>query len=179
MSTIDLIILGILLNDPKNAFELNRIIEDKQIDKLLKISKPAVYKCCKRLFKAGYLDGVTVKEGEMPEKVIYSVNQEGMNYFYELMEYFSNNLKPFYFDFNTFLWNIDALEPEEGLKMLQNLEKEIKNFAEWITQHEKEIPTSAGFAVRIIVKQYRMLILTLADWMKDTVREFKKENNLS
>jgi len=57
MSTIDLIILGILLENPMNAYGLTHFIDDKQVGRLLKISKPAVYKCCKRLFKAECLDG--------------------------------------------------------------------------------------------------------------------------
>src|SRR3989339_437751 len=96
MSTIDLIILGILLNNPLNAFELTRFMDTHHIDKLVKISKPAVYKCCKRLFQAGFLDGETIREGEMPEKVIYSINEKGRERFYELMEHFSSNLNPFF-----------------------------------------------------------------------------------
>lgn len=178
MSTIDLIILGILLKEPQNAFELTRYIERKNIGRLIKISKPAVYKCCKRLFKDGFLDGKIVREGEMPEKTIYTVNPKGKDRFHELMRHYSNNLKPFYFEFNSFLWNIDELESEQGLEMLQNLETQLKSFAKWIDQHEKEIPAEAGFSVRMIVKQYRMLLLTLITWVEEAIMEFKKVNQL-
>ena len=43
MSTIDLIILGILLDKKKNAYELAKFIEDRGIDKFLKVSLPAIY----------------------------------------------------------------------------------------------------------------------------------------
>ncbi len=179
MSTIDLIILGILLKEPQNAFELTKYIEDKNIWRFIKISKPAVYKSCKRLLGAGYLDGKRAKDGEMPEKVIYSVNQKGRERFYELMKHFSENLIPFYFEFNTFLWNIDHLEVKEGLEMLQNVETELKSFFHWIVQHEKQIPSDASFASRKIVKQYRMMLSTLVTWARETITEYKQENQIT
>ncbi len=178
MSTTDLIILGILLENPMNAYELTRFIDDKQVGRLLKISKPAVYKCCKRLFKAEYLDGETVREGEMPEKVIYSVNQKGQGRFYELMEHFSGNLNPFYFEFNSFLWNIDKVEKTKTLEMLKNLKDQLLALKNWIVQHEKETPSSIDFAPRMIIKQYRMMIITLAIWIEETIDDYKSEHNI-
>ena len=178
MSTIDLIILGILLENPMNAFELTRLVDNKEIGKLLKISEPAIYKCCKRLFKAGYVDGEKVREGEMPEKVIYSVNQKGQGRFYELMEHFSGKLNPFFFEFNSFLWNIDNVEKTKALEMLKNLRDQLLALKNWIIQHEKETPSSSGFAIRMIHKQYRMMLTTLAIWIEETINDYKSEHNI-
>lgn len=175
MSTIDLIILGILMDKPMNAFELARLIDEKQIGKFLKISKPAIYKSCKRLFKSGYLDGERVREGEMPEKVIYSVNKKGRGRFNKLMEHFSGNLTPFYLEFNTFLWNIDKIEKTKALKMLHDLRTQLHHLKDWIVKHEKETKSGVPFAGRMIIKQYRMMIHTLVIWIKETIAEYKKE----
>ncbi len=175
MSTIDLIILGILLDNPMNAFELTRLIDSKQIGRLVKISKPAIYKCCKRLYKAGYLDGKTVREGEMPEKVIYSVNKKGDSRFYELMEHFSGNMNPFYFEFNCFLWNIEKVEKTKALEMLTNLKDQLQVVKNWIIQHEKDAASVKSFAVRMIIKQYRMIISTLVTWITEAISDYKKE----
>jgi len=178
MSTTDLIILGILLENPMNAYGLTHFIDDKQVGRLLKISKPAVYKCCKRLFKAGYLDGETVREGELPEKVIYSVNQKGQDRFYELMEHFSGKLNPFYFEFNSFLWNIDKVEKTKALEMLENLKAQLQEMKDWIIQHEKEKSLSIVFPARTIIKQYRMMIITLVTWIIETIDDYKREHNI-
>ncbi len=179
MSTIDLIILGILLEHPMNAYELTGFIDNKQVGRLLKISTPAIYKCCKRLFKAQYLDGKTVREGEMPEKVIYSVNQKGQAHFYKLMEHFSGNLNPFYFEFNCFLLNIDKIEKTKALEMLENLKAQLQELKGWIIQHEKESSSTIGFAAGMIVKQYRMIIVTLVTWIEETIDDFKREHHLA
>ena len=173
MSTIDLIILGILHEKAMNAYELARYIEDKQVYRLLKISQPAVYKNCKRLFKSGYLSGEKVRQGENPEKVIYKVSKKGKDYFYELMEHFSRQVQPFYFDFNTFIWNMNKLKPDKAFAMLQELHAGLLQWKEWIIQHEQEA-TLAPFHIRIIVKQYRMILVTLVEWVEEVLHDFKK-----
>ncbi|MFA5902351.1 MAG: PadR family transcriptional regulator [Desulfobacula sp.] len=175
MSTIDLIILGILLNNPLNAFELTRFMDTYHIGRLVKISKPAVYKCCKRLFQSGFLDGETVREGEMPEKVIYSVNEKGRGRFYELMEHFSSNLNPFYFEFNSFIYHLDKMPKHEALKMLENFKTQLSDIRKWVLLHEKEQSAKRSFASKSIVKQYRMMIVTLGIWIDETIEDFKQE----
>jgi len=176
MSTIDLIILGILLEKPMNAYEITHFVDAEQLDKILKISNPAIYKSCKRLFKSGYLDGETIREGELPEKVIYSVNNEGKEYFNHLMKHFSQKIRPYYLEFNSFLWNIDKLDKSDGLKMLENLKAELTQLKDWIIAHEKEVEGNLSFAEKMIVKQYRMVIITLVQWIKGTINEYR--NNI-
>jgi DNA-binding PadR family transcriptional regulator len=161
-----------------NAYELTRFIDDKQVGRLIKISKPAIYKCCKRLFKAGYLDGETVREGEMPEKVIYTVNQKGKDRFYELMAHFSGNINPFYFEFNSFLWNIDRLEKTKALGMLENLKAQLQELKDWIIQHEKEESSNIAFSARMIIKQYRMMVITLVTWIEETIDDYKRDHKI-
>jgi len=157
---------------PMNAYELTRYIEQGEIDKVLKISKPAVYKSCKRLSVNGYLEGETVQEGDFPKKVIYSVTESGKKHFFELMVHLSTDLKPFYHEFNSFLWNIEKLEKSKGLKMLENLRNQLSTAKNWSIKHENEIKPFAQFSARIIAKQYRMVMSTLLTWIDETIVEF-------
>ncbi len=172
MSTIDLLVLGILMHGAKNAYELVRYIREREIHRILKISEPAVFKSCRRLAESGYLDGETVRETGVPDKVIYRVNSKGKERFYALMGHFANEFKPFYLDFNTVLWNIDTLEKPEGKKLLLVLQEQLHLTREWIVQHEKEGRDHLPFGTRQIVKQYRMTISALADWIDQAVEEF-------
>lgn len=174
MSTIDLIVLGFLLDRRMNAYELVSFITEKQIGRFLKISTAAVYKRCKRLYEEGFLNGEMVKEGEQPEKTVYSINKKGEKKFFDLMEHFSSSFAPFFLDCNAFIWNIEKLEKEQGLKMLTNLHDELLNFNVWIIQHEKAEFKSMSFASRSIVKQYRLMISTLYIWSKELIADYKK-----
>lgn len=174
MSTIDLFILGILQEKAMNAYEIAQFVEVRQIHHLMKISPPSIYKNCKKLFQSGYLTGEKVREGENPEKVIFKVSKEGKKYFIELMQHFSSRVQPFYFDFNTFIWNMNKLPPEKSLEMLKNLRDELAQIKAWIIHHEKEV-SAAGLQIRLIVKQGRMIICTLLEWAEEALVEFKKE----
>ena len=172
MSTIDLFILGLLQDKAMNAYEIAQYVQNRQIFHLMKISQPAIYKNCKKLFQAGYLTGEKVKEGENPEKIIFKVSKEGKKYFLELMQHFSSHVPPFYFDFNTFIWNMDKLAPEKGLAMLKTLVNELTQLKQWITHHEKEV-SSAPIQIRLIVKQGRMIIYTLVQWAEEALVELR------
>ncbi|MEW6713217.1 MAG: PadR family transcriptional regulator [Candidatus Riflebacteria bacterium] len=177
MSAIELIILGILSGRAMNAYELVQYIDSLQIGRLIKISKPAVYKTCKRLFQAGYLNGKTTREGENPEKTIYSPNAAGKKHFLALMEHFSGNVQPFYLDFNSFLWNIDKLERKKARRMLLNLRDQLIAWREWIIKHEAE-DEGRNYAQRNIVRQYRMLFIALVEWADEALRDFEKSKRL-
>ncbi|MBI5115749.1 PadR family transcriptional regulator [Candidatus Poribacteria bacterium] len=173
-STIDLIILGILLDRPMNAYELACLIDEKQVGRFLKISTPAIYKSCKRLHKSGFLDARTAKEAENPRKTIYNVNKRGKERFFALMEHFSSNITPFFLDFNAFLWNIERAGKRRGLRMLERLHGELSNLNAWIIEHEKEQEMNLSFPAKAIVKQYRMTIATLLKWCEETVEDYKQ-----
>ncbi|MBI3813295.1 MAG: PadR family transcriptional regulator [Nitrospinae bacterium] len=174
MSTIDLIILGFLLDRRMNAYELASFIAEKQIGRFLKISTPAIYKSCNRLYAAGFLDGKAVKEGGLPEKTVYSINKKGRKRFLALMEGFSSHFAPFFLDCNAFIWNIEKVEKKHGLKMLENLRDELSALDKWIPQHEKEESENLSFAAKAIIKQYRMTISAILRWSKELIKDYNK-----
>lgn len=175
-STIDLMVLGLLMEAPLNAYELARSIENRQLGKLLQVSKPAVYKSCKRLFTAGLLTGKIVRDGEAPEKVIYTVNKKGENHFLKLMEHYSQEIQPIYFNFNSFLWHIDKLDQAEAMNMLRDLQTSLKSVHSWTQTHAKEKENDADipFSGRMIIKQYQMVTGTLVAWIAETIKEYNK-----
>lgn len=172
MSTIDLLVLGILLQGARNAYELVRLIREKEIHRVLKISEPAVFKSCRRLAEGGYLDGKTVREAGVPDKVVYRVNSKGKARFDELMTHFAKEFKPFYLDFNTVLWNIEIMEKSAARKLLLSLQEQLHHARTWVTQHEAEVRDFLPFGPRQIVKQYCMTITALAQWVDQAVEEF-------
>lgn len=173
-STIDLIILGFLVEKPMSAYDLARLIEEKHASKLLKISTPTVYKTCKRLMIKKFLSGKITKKTNQSEKTIYSITKNGEEQFRILMKYFSGNVAPFFLDYNAFLYHIEKLNREDGMEMLRELHNVLKGLNEWMVKHEKEEPKNLTFASRAIVKQYRMTIATLCVWSAGVIRDYKK-----
>jgi len=172
MSVVDLVILGFLLKEPRNAYALAQMIEAQQLARLLKISRPVVYKSCKRLNNAKLLKSKIVRDSEAPEKILYAVNSKGKKHFYDLMHYFSSRINPFHFESNSFIWNLYHCEYQEGLIMLESLKQELTAMLAWLRIHEKEDVVKATFCVRMVVKQYRMVLVAMVGWINETIDEY-------
>ena len=85
MATIDLIVLGILKKEPMGAYDIQKLVEYRNISKWVKISTPSIYKKAIQLEEKGLIRGEIVKEGQMPEKAIYSLTEAGEAEFERLM----------------------------------------------------------------------------------------------
>ena len=173
LSNIDLIVLGILTEAPMSAYELTQYITDRQVSSFLKISDPAVYKSCKRLFQGGFLDGKLGTEGASPKKTIYSMNPEGQTRFYELMKFYSGNTNQWHLEFNAFMWHIEKLSKKEGLLMLNELAERLRNRESLLKKHLDDLTPYIPFAARTILKQYTMVTTTMVVWVHETIEEYK------
>ena len=177
-SAANLIILGLLMEKPMSAYEMAHIIDSQVIGRLIKISSPTVYKNIKSLYNKGCLTAETIRQGEQPEKKIYSVAEKGKDHFLQLMAYYSEKLTPHFFESNAFLLNIDKLDKRRGLKMLQNLKNQIEEAQGWIKRHEREANEKGiFFAGLAIIKQYRMILDSLAKWIDEVIEDYRKTKN--
>ncbi len=175
LSAVNLWIMGLLVDHPMSAYEIARIVETDVIARHLKVSVPAVYKNVRELQRVGYLEMERARMGEMPEKKVYSVTDSGRKYFLKLMDHYSSNLLDYYFEFNTFLANLDKVDKETGLKMLGNLRDQFYSMKTWIVAHEQEARArKVYFAGRAIIKQYRMILHTLIAWIEEVIEEYRE-----
>ena len=90
MATIDLIVLGILKKEPMSAYDIQKLVEYRNISKWVKISTPSIYKKVIQLEQKGYIESRIEKEGRMPEKAVYSLTKSGEKEFEKLMLETSN-----------------------------------------------------------------------------------------
>lgn len=173
MSAVDLVILGLLKRTPSNPYEMARSVEQSRTRKIIKIGSPTIYQNIKKLAKKGFLASHTVKEGEMPEKSIYRLTDAGESYFMELMAKFSADPGRMFFSFNSFIKNLTLVEKEVGLSMLRDLKL---YFFEMKNDLEKDMADiqSPPFEVRIILKQYRILIQGMITWVDETIKEYQE-----
>ena len=85
MATIDLIVLGILKKESLSAYDIQKLVEYRNLSKWVKISTPSIYKKVIQLEEKGYIKGTPVKEGKMAEKAVYSLTEAGAQEFETLM----------------------------------------------------------------------------------------------
>ena len=85
MATIDLIVLGIVKKEPLSAYDIQKLVEYRNISRWVKISTPSIYKKVIQLEEKGYIKSTMVKEGKMAEKAVYSLTENGEKEFEKLM----------------------------------------------------------------------------------------------
>lgn len=173
MSTVDLMLLGVLMQKQINAYEIKKEMESRNIQKWIKVSSPAIYKNIIKLNKLGYIDGKVIREGEMPEKTIYSINDKGRAYFIKLMEYYSEGCGKIYIDFCAFISNLQNVDYKTGLKMIDQLQKGLSYECDGVNDALKRlnsIDKNLFYGISIL-NLYAQIYNILYAW----INEFKKQ----
>ena len=174
MATIDLIVLGILKKESMSAYDIQKLVEYRNISKWVKISTPSIYKKVIQLEEKGYITSTQVKEGKMPEKAVYTLTDSGKSQFEKLMIEIS--LKPIhiFLEFNAVIVNLDSLSRENQKVCLANIEDNIKTLKSYLEENENlkknapEIPET-GMAV---LEQQLILIQAIETWIASMKEHF-------
>lgn len=167
MAAIDLVVLGMLSRESLSAYDIQKLVDYRNISKWVKISTPSIYKKVIQLEGKGFITSRIEKEGKMPEKAVYSLTQAGREEFERLM--FEISCKPIniFLDFNAVIVNLESMSKENQKKCLDQIEgnmKEMKAYLEeniaW-KENDPNIP-AAGMAV---LQQQFALVQALEEWI--------------
>ena len=169
MATIDLIVLGILKKESLSAYDIQKIVEYRNRSKWVKISTPSIYKKVIQLEKKGFMKGDIVKEGNMAEKTVYSLTEQGEKQFEKLMLEIASKPVRIFLDFNAVIVNLDSLPKEKQKSCLTEIENNMKTLKGYIEEnvslkeHLPEIPKT-GMAV---LEQQLILAQALETWIEE------------
>ena len=175
MATIDLIVLGILKKESMSAYDIQKLVEYRNISKWVKISTPSIYKKVIQLEEKGYITSTQVKEGKMPEKAVYTLTDSGKSQFEKLMIEISLRPIHIFLDFNAVIVNLDSLSRENQRACLANIEDNIKTLKSYLEENENlkknapEIPET-GMAV---LEQQFILIQAIETWIASMKERFE------
>lgn len=175
-SIVDLVVLGILLKEPMNAYKLTAYVDQNHLVRMLKVSAPAIYKSCKRMLASGYLRGKSQKHSGSPEMMMYTVSASGKRQFNTLLSHFSNQQVGYYLDINSVVYCLEGMSEKEGLELIDSISIEINAMQQWLSTHIKQAEDSGSFGARMIVSQYLMVAETLVEWSSLLRSEFIKSH---
>lgn len=168
MATIDLIVLGILKKEPMSAYDIQKLVEYRNISKWVKISTPSIYKKAIQLEEKGLIKGKIVKEGKMPEKAVYSLTEAGQDEFERLM--FEIAAKPIsiFLDFNAVIVNLDSLPPEKQKECVSEIDNNIQTLKVYLKENisEKENKPDIPATGMAVLRQQYVLVEAIEDWIK-------------
>lgn len=168
MATIDLIVLGMLKKEPMSAYDIQKLVEYRNISKWIKVSTPSIYKKTIQLEKKGLIRGELVKEGKMPEKSVYSLTDAGQAEFERLMMEISSKPINIFLDFNAVIVNLDSLPPEKQKSCVAEIKDNIKILKSYLEQNIQEktnVPDIPATGMAVLHQQY-ILAESIETWIK-------------
>ncbi len=168
MATIDLIVLGMVKQQPLSAYDIQKLVEYRNISKWVKISTPSIYKKVIQLEEKGYLKGTVMKTGTMSEKVVYTLTEEGKEAFQELMRKIASQPIRFFLDFNAVIVNLDGLSLEKQRVCLASIEENIKTLKGYLEENlrEKENLPEIPETGMAVLRQQLILAQAIETWIE-------------
>ncbi|HCW53091.1 MAG TPA: PadR family transcriptional regulator [Clostridium sp.] len=167
MSTIDLIVLGMLEEQSLSAYDVQKLVEYRKISKWVKISTPSIYKKVIQLEEKGYVKKTMIKEKSMAEKAVYSLTSDGKTQLKKLMLGISEKPIDIFLDFNAVIVNLKSLSKEEQEQCLNNIEENIKIRKQYIEENiesKKDISEISETAKQVLQQQF-ILTEAIENWI--------------
>ncbi len=173
MATIDLIVLGMLKKKSMSAYDIQKLVEYRNISKWVKISTPSIYKKVLQLEEKGLISSHTEKDGKMPEKAVYTLTDAGNEEFEKLMLAISCKPVNIFLDFNAVIVNLDSMPKENQKEYLDHIENNIKVLKDYLKENMalKENTSDIPAAGMAVLHQQFLLVQAIEEW----IAAFRKE----
>lgn len=113
------ILLGIIAEKPINPYEITKLVNYLSGEKWLSLAPSSIYAAIKTLQDKDYIAGKNIKAGNMPEKTVYTITEEGQKQLHAAIEEFLGDLECDCVKFNIAIILICHIEKEKALKILQ------------------------------------------------------------
>ena len=168
MAAIDLIVLGMLKRESLSAYDIQKLVEYRNISKWVKISTPSIYKKVIQLEGKGFITSRVKKEGKMPEKAVYSLTDAGNEEFEKLMLEISCKPINIFLDFNAVIVNLESMEKEQQRRCLDNIESNInvlKSYLEENIDLKENVPDIPATGMAVLHQQFR-LVQAIEEWIR-------------
>ena len=174
MATIDLIVLGMLKKQSLSAYDIQKLVEYRNISKWVKISTPSIYKKVIQLEEKGLLQSVLVRENNMPEKAVYSLTDSGEQEFERLMRELSAQPIRMFLDFNAVIVNLDSVPLRMQKSCVANIEKNVQDLKSYLEENlrEKENAPEVPEIGMAVLRQQFVLAETIETWIAELKKRF-------
>lgn len=100
LSNVELILVNFVNINPSYAYEIEMLIERRNLRQWIKIGGTTVYQVLDRLCKKGYLEFKKEKVGNMPERKRYYITDDGKEELYKTAKDLIRKNENYYFDLN-------------------------------------------------------------------------------
>lgn len=167
MAAIDLIVLGMLKKQSLSAYDIQKLVEYRNISRWVKISTPSIYKKVIQLEEKGLIRSRLEREGKMPEKAVYSLTDAGEAAFEELMLEISSRPVNIFLDLNAVIVNLESMSREKQQECLNRIECQIRMLKARLEENlaHKEASLDIPAAGMAVLHQQYALAQAIEEWI--------------
>ncbi|MGO0905429.1 PadR family transcriptional regulator [Clostridioides difficile] len=158
---LETLILGLINEKPLNAYEIIKVLEYMNVKYWFNIADSTVYTTIKTLEKRDFILGAVKKDGNMPDKTVYTITEKGSIEYHDTLR---NSILKLDYDTNIFsivAFFIECLEKEEIKNLLKKRLEILNQYLTGIKQKndnfEKEVSEVH------VAKVKRMIDIVLAE----------------
>lgn len=168
MATIDLIVLGMLKDEALSAYDLQKLVEYRNLSRWVKVSTPSIYKKVLQLEEKGFITSTTTQgKIKAAEKAVYSLTEAGEKEFTRLMREISDSPIRLFLDLNAVIVNLTSLSSAEQQLCLANIAQNLQTLKGYLVENlsqKEDLPDipETGLAV---LRQQLLLVQTLETWL--------------
>ena len=171
MASIDLVILGMVAEGPRSAYDIQKDVAYHHLDRWAHVSAPSIYKKVLRLREEGYLQSKTVRGERLADKAVYSLTARGRTRLEELMLACAEEAVPLRFDFNVLIANLDKVDRAQAAMLIGRL-RESLNQSAWVNAAQAAAYPELPLTGKAVFDQQQRLYRALLEWLDDFEARF-------
>lgn len=176
MTKNDLVILGLLCEQPMYGYQIKHQIELRELDHWAHVSLPSIYNTLNRLEKKGLITAHPEKVGKMPERTVYHITSKGEGELARLVEKALVSDKIPEEDFTVGVAFMYGLEKERVESCLQKkmaiLEKQLAHLKDDLRVYQDQVPFNWVYLIRNGVDHIQLEMDHLAR-LRETLKKGK------
>lgn len=166
-----LILLGILMAQSQHGYQINEFIE-KNLSNMTDMKKATAYNMLEKLSALGHIDVHIEQEGNRPPRKVYSVNEEGTQYFLELLRRNLESMGKKNDPIDIGLMFLDYLPLEEAIVCLEaRLSKLYKRIA-----YQEKVPShGSGSGVDLSIERNLVMLQAECEWLTSVISRLQNK----
>ena len=163
-SVQDLVTLGLLMDRPLHGYEIKQIVAD-QMSQVAKISPGTIYYTLKKLEKRGLVTRSAERQGNRPERQVFSLTSEGRDVFRRLLrESLVVEERP-YFVFDAAVYFYKHIAPGDLEQAIEGKLGHVEDFRRQLGKLEADNPGRWPFHLEALKRKGFIYASALEEWL--------------
>jgi DNA-binding PadR family transcriptional regulator len=137
LTPLAMVVLRLLHERPMHPYEMQQVIRDRSIDRVVKVRAGSLYHGVERLLQLGLIEQVeTGREGRRPERTVYAITDAGRDQYVSSLRELIREPRDEYPVFAAAVEMLHSLDPGEVIRLLEHRSTVLEA---WLAAHDQVV----------------------------------------